>query len=136
VAAFTLEQNSVVRAMLQRIASAWLGSGVTEALRGRLEPLRTHKIELKTEDARRALLQQRADYGAGGRVLLAFRRAMVQGDRMWPAAVGGLLALGSVRHEPSFSYIHRMATSSRHPEIRAAYALVQPFTGLPPLPSR
>jgi hypothetical protein len=52
---------------------------------------------------------------------------------LWPAAVGAILALGVVRHASSFSYIQKVAAAARHPEIRTAYNLVQPFTGLPAL---
>jgi hypothetical protein len=67
--------------------------------------------------------------------LFAFRRAMIQGDRLWTAAVGGILSLGMVQHSSSFSYIYNVALHAQHPEIRNAYRLVQRVTALPELPS-
>jgi serine/threonine protein kinase len=132
VAAFGGERNSVVRALMQRVASEWQTHVATGDLQRALRSVVDTRIDLRTEDAERALLQ-RINYSKAEAVLLAFRRAMVQGDRLWPAAVGAILALGVVRHASSFSYIQKVASAARHPEIRAAYSLVQPFTGLPPL---
>ena len=134
VAAFTGERNSVVRTLMQRVASHWLTSVDSPDLRKALRPVVDSRIDLRTEDAERATLQ-RVDYSKPEQVLLAFRRAMVQGDRLWPAAVGAILVLGVVRHSSSFAYIQKVAASARNPEIRAAYTLVQPFTGLPALPA-
>jgi serine/threonine protein kinase len=132
VAAFAGERNSVVQALMQRVASQWQTMVDTADLRTALQSVVDTRIDLRTEDAERALLQ-RMDYSKPEGVLLAFRRAMVQGDRLWPAAVGAILALGVVRHASSFPYIQRVAAAARHPEIRTAYGLVQPFTGLPAL---
>jgi hypothetical protein len=122
----------VVKAMMQRVASQWQATVDTADLRPALQSVVASPIDLRTEDAERALLQ-RMNYSKPEGVLLAFRRAMVQGDRLWPAAVGAILALGVVRHASSFSYIQKVAAAARHPEIRTAYNLVQPFTGLPAL---
>jgi hypothetical protein len=130
--AFGGERNSVIRALMQRVASQWQTTVDTADLRRALQSIVDSRIDLRTEDAERALLQ-RTNYSKPEGVLLAFRRAMVQGDRLWPAAVGAILALGVVGHTSSFPYIQKVATTARHPEIRTAYALVQPFTGLPAL---
>jgi hypothetical protein len=132
VAAFGGERNSVVQALMQRVASQWQTTVSTADLRRALQSIVDSPIELRTEDAERALLQ-RMNYSKPEGVLLAFRRAMVQGDRLWPAAVGAILALGVVRHASSFPYIQKVAAAAQHPEIRTAYNLVQPFTGLPAL---
>jgi serine/threonine protein kinase len=132
VAAFGGERNSVVRALMQRVASQWQTMADTADLRRALQSIVESRIDLRTEDAERALLQ-RMNYSKPEGVLLAFRRAMVQGDRLWPAAVGAILALGAVRHVSSFPYIQKVAAAAQHPEIRTAYNLVQPFTGLPSL---
>jgi serine/threonine protein kinase len=131
VAAFTAETNSVVRALKQRVASHWHTVVQSAELKKALQPVVDTQIDLRTEDAQRATLQ--VNYSKPEQVLLAFRRAMVQGDRLWPAAAGAILALGAVRHSSSFAYIQRVASAARHPEIRAAYKLVQPFTRLPDL---
>ena len=133
VDAFAHEQNTVVRGMIQRVGSNWLADTTAPELRHALQPVVEIPIELRTEDAARATLQ-RPDVKDGERILLAFRRAMVQGDRLWPAAVGGILGLGVVKHASSFSYIHKVASEAAHREIRAAYGLVRPFTGLPEIP--
>ena len=132
VAAFGDERNSVVKALMQRIANQWQTSAPTADLQRALRSLVDSRIDLRTEDAERALLQ-RVNYSKPEAVLLAFRRAMVQGDRLWPAAVGAILALGVVRHTSSFPFIQKVAASATHPEIHTAYRLVQSFTGLPAL---
>jgi serine/threonine protein kinase len=132
VSAFGDERNSVVRALIQRIANQWRTSAPTADLQRALQSILDSRIDLRTEDAERALLQ-RMNYSKPEGVLLAFRRAMVQGDQLWPAAVGAILALGVVRHTSSFPHIQKVAAAARHPEIRTAYNLVQPFTGLPAL---
>ena len=97
VAAFTGERNSVVRALMQRIANQWLGRSMRRSGEQALRSVVDSRIDLRTEDAERATLQ-RMNYSKPEQVLLAFRRAMVQGDRLWPAAVGAILVLGVVRH--------------------------------------
>src|SRR5262249_4589069 len=122
----------VVRALMQRVASQWLSTVDSSDLQQGLRSVVSSDVDLRTEDAERALLQ-RMSYGKPEQVLLAFRRAMVQGDRLWQAAVVAIVALGVVRHSSSFAYIQKVASAARHPEIRAAYTLVRPFTGLPEL---
>jgi serine/threonine protein kinase len=134
VEAFHAEQNSVVKATTQRAASNWLASTEDPELREKLRTVVDSAITLETADAERATLQRKDNPKDSERILLAYRRAMLQGDRLWPASAGPMIALGVVRHASSFSYIHRVASTARHPEIRAAYKLVQPFTRLPDLP--
>ena len=131
-AAFESEQNTLVQALMQRVASNWLDTVASPDLHLVLQSVISRRVELQTSDAERATLQ-RMDYKHGERVLLAARRAMMQGDRLWPAAAGAMLALGAVRHTASFSYIHKVASAAQHREIRTAYKIVQPFTGLPNL---
>jgi hypothetical protein len=133
VSAYDAEKNSVVRAMLQRVASHWLLEAVSPQ-RDELRGIARDPVELRQMDAERATLQDVTSGTEAERVLLAFRRAMVQGDQLWTAAVGGMLAIAVVRHKSSYPHLHSMATAAQHPEIRAAYSLVQPLTGLPDLP--
>ncbi len=132
-AAFDSEQNTVVQALMQRVASNWLAGTVPLALEHTLQSVVNRQVDLRTEDAQRVTLQLGSSKDNANRVLLAFRRAMVQGDSLWPAAVGGMLGLAVVRHQASFSYISKMASEAKHPEIRNAYKAVQTFAGLPEL---
>ena len=135
-AAFFSEANTVVQAMIQRVASQWLSNAALHAdLSRELQPVVDAAVALRTEDAERALLQGTSTAKDGDRVLFAFRRAMIQGDNLWTAAVGGMLALAVVQHSSSISYIYNMAALAKHPEIRKAYDAVRSFTGLPELPT-
>jgi hypothetical protein len=132
--AFRSEQNTVVQAMIQRVASHWLSEAVQPELRRALQSVVDRGVALRTEDAERATLQQTGSRKDAERTLFAFRRAMIQGDNLWTAAVGGMLALAVVQHSSSFGYIHNMAAAAKHPEIRNAYNAVRRFTALPELP--
>ena len=136
--AFGSEQNTVVQAMIQRVASHWLSGAVplevSRALQRELQLVVERPVALRTEDAERATLQQTSSKKDAERALFAFRRAMIQGDNLWTAAVGGMLALAVVRHSSSFSYIYNMASAAKHPEIRNAYTAVRSLAGLPELP--
>jgi hypothetical protein len=133
-AAFRHEQNSIIKAMIQRVASNWLSETNDPTLRGGLEAITRSDVTLRAEDAERATLQQTGSQRDAERALFAFRRAMIQGDNLWTAAVGGILSLGMVQHSSSFSYIYNVASVAKHREIRNAYRLVQRFTALPELP--
>ncbi|PWT80117.1 MAG: hypothetical protein C5B57_12730 [Blastocatellia bacterium] len=133
--AFRTETNSVVQAMTARVASQWLTEMTDPSLCRALHRVTDHEVILREEDAARATLQHVGSRIDTERAAFAFRRAMIQGDSLWTAAIGGMLGLAVVRHESSFSYIYKMASAARHPEIRKAYQLVQSFTGLPDLPS-
>jgi serine/threonine protein kinase len=133
-AAFQAEQNTIVRAMIQRVASNWLSETNHPVFLDRLQAVAGTEFALRTEDAERATLQRTGSQRDAERALFAFRRAMIQGDNMWTAAVGGILSLAMVQHLSSFSYIYNVAAVSKHPEIRNAYRLVQRSTALPDLP--
>jgi hypothetical protein len=132
--AFAAEQNTVVKGMMQRVTGNWLTAEIAPDLRQMLQSIADTPVDLQPADAARATLQRKEDPKDSERILLAYRRAMLQGDRLWPAAAGPILVLGTIQHTSSFPYIHRIASGARHPEIRAAYRLVQRFTGLPDLP--
>ena len=132
--AFATEQNTVVKGMIQRVTGNWLTAEIATDLRQILQSIADTAVDLQPADAARATLQRKEDPKDSERILLAYRRAMLQGDRLWPAAAGPILVLGTVQHTSSFPYIHRIASNARHPEIRAAYRMVQRFTGLPDLP--
>jgi serine/threonine protein kinase len=132
--AFETEQNTIVRAMIQRVASNWLSEVNHPVLLNRLQAIVGVDLTLRKTDAERAMLQTTGSQRDAERALFAFRRAMIQGDRLWTAAVAGILSLAMVQHLSSLSYIYNVAAVSRHPEIRNAYRLVQRFTALPDLP--
>jgi hypothetical protein len=133
-AAFASEGNTVIKAMIQRVASNWLSAMSASDLSDLLRSVVQEEVTLRAEDAARATLQHTGSERDVERALFAFRRAMMQGDRLWTSAVGGILSLGIMRHASSLTYIYDIASQAKHPEIRNAYRLVQKFTALPDLP--
>ena len=131
---FRTDANSVVRAMIQRVASCWRKDVTDPALSETLEKVVDADVALGEEDGRRATIQHLGSPIDAERAAFAFRRAMIQGDSLWTAAIGGMLGLAISRHTSSFTYIYNMAARAKHPEIRNAYRAVQSFTGLPDLP--
>ena len=134
-AAFISEDNSIIKAMIKHVASNWLSVTAAPDFVTLLQPVGRGEVALRAEDAARVMLQHFGSQQDAERALFAFRRAMIQGDRLWTAAVGGILSLGMVQHSSSFSYIYNVALHAQHPEIRNAYRLVQRVTALPELPS-
>jgi serine/threonine protein kinase len=135
VAAFASERNTIIKAMIQRVASHWFTATTSPELTDSLRSVVEVEVTLRAEDGGRVMLQNTGSQRDAERALFAFRRAMVQGDQLWTAAVGGILSLGAVQHASSLSYIFSTASQAKHPEIRTAYRLVQRIAPLPELPA-
>ena len=129
-AAFASEANAIIKAMIRRIASNWLSTASSAELAILLRSITETEIDAPRR-TRRSSDAPAHEFSARCRAaLFAFRRAMMQGDELWTAAVGGSWSLGTLRHA------RRRLISSPQPRarrIRKFEMLTGLFSGSPPL---
>ena len=113
-------------------ASNWLSTARSAELGNLLRSVAETEITLRAEDAGRVMLQHRSSPRDAERALFAFRRAMMPGDELWTAAVGGILSLGTLPHAPSTElYLHHSLArdASGNSKCLPACSAVRPITG-------
>ena len=125
-AAFASEANTIIKAMIQRVASNWLSTASSAELANLLRSVAEMEITLRAEDAGRVMLQHTSSPRDAERALFAFRRAMMQGDQPVDCGGRGDPEPRDLRHAPSTSYIFTTASRAR---IRKFEMLTGLFSG-------